>query len=265
MSVYSNRQVKIFKRVLVVYYTEYNSIAKNKVKIPAVSQECISKFSEQVFNHVEPFASCDSDVLNKIDLLKNIDPNEVKIQWESLHTLFLLSYKDQVNFTKEQVKAKLDSSRLTLRAPKNDVTPFGMDPSLIAQMLPLVTNVMNGDNNNALSSLVKETSDTFMKSLEGKQHLLKEINPMDLFQNIMSGNNTINNIDFTDAIESIKTSIDSKLKNNELSKDNLNNQIKNIIPEQLIKDLEKIAIQNRSSESLPNNEPSSSESLGGNS
>lgn len=257
---YSNRQIKIFKRVLGVYYTEYNSIAKNKIKLPVVTQECIANFSEQVFNQIEAFSSCNNDVLTKIDLLKDINPDEVKIQWESLHTLFLLSYKDQVNFSKEQVKAKLDSSRLAPPIQVKNQIPFGMDPSLIAQMLPLVTNVMNGDNNNALSSLVKETSDTFMKSLEGKQHLLKEINPMDLFQNIMAGNNTINNIDFTDAIESIKSSIDSKLQNNELSKDNLNNQIKNIIPEQLILDLEKIAIQNKSSSDSQPNKLSSSES-----
>jgi hypothetical protein len=235
--VISNRQQKIFKRLISDFYKEYKLITNDKIKLQSISKANVFNFYNQVIENYTLFADCNETVLSKIDFLKEINPEKVKVQWKTLHTLFIVCLNENtkitlnnivVPLTKDDIINDFEKQRQQLKMckapPQVPSTPFGMDPQMIAQMMPMVTGILgngSGGGGNPLmqggmDTLIKETSDQLMKSLEGKEDQLKNINPMELFNGLMSGNNKIGDIDLSGIISNLQTSITTKIEKGEL-------------------------------------------------
>lgn len=234
---YSNRQIKIFKRILLEFSKEYTRVTSLPINLPELNQDSLFLFYNQVKKNIKLFTLCNSDVLKNITLLKDFDSTKAKIQWISLHNLFLILYDNKDPY-KESLIKEFDNGR----NPKTTEQPaFSLDtinPDMISKMLPLITGMMSGGgsgnselNNPIFNNLIQETSSTLMESLKGKEDQLKNINPMELFSQLMNGNNIIGGIDLNDTIKSIQVSITAKMDNNEIDpqafKDSAENIIKN--------------------------------------
>lgn len=231
-TVISNRQQKIFKRLISDFYKEYKLITNDKIKLPSISKANVFNFYNQVIENYTLFSECNETVLSKIDFLKEINPEKVKVQWKTLHTLFIVCLNEKitisnVDLTKDDIIKNFEKHRQSksqVQVKSLPSTPFGMDPQMIAQMMPMVSGILgNGSGNGGnplmqggMDTLIKETSDQLMKSLEGKEEQLKNINPMELFNGLMSGNNTIGDIDLSGVISNLQTSITAKIETGEL-------------------------------------------------
>lgn len=244
-AVISNRQQKIFKRLISDFYKEYKLITNDKIKLPSISKANVFNFYNQVIENYTLFADCNDAVLSKIDFLKEINPEKVKVQWKTLHTLFIVCLNEKITInnaelTKDDIIKNFENQRqLQSQVPIKSLpsTPFGMDPQMIAQMMPMVSGILGNGTGNPLmqggmDTLIKETSDQLMKSLEGKEEQLKNINPMELFNGLMSGNNTIGDIDLSGVISNLQTSITAKIETGELDpeliKQNASNMMDNL-------------------------------------
>ena len=172
-------------------------------------------------------------------MLKDFDPTKAKIQWISLHNLFLILYDNKDPY-KETLIKEFDNGRNPKTTEQQAFCLDTINPDMISKILPLITGMMsnsgNNTNNNELNNpifnnLIQETSATLMESLKGKEDQLKNINPMELFSQLMNGNNIIGGIDLNDTIKSIQVSITAKMDNNEIDhqafKDSAENIIKN--------------------------------------
>lgn len=249
---YSNRQIKIFKRILLEFSKEYTRVTTERINLPDLNQDSLFTFYNEVKKNVKHFTNCDSNTLKKITLLKDFDPKKAKIQWISLHNLFLILYDNKDQYKESLIKdfnngrlnpktteESADSSTENFTPSFSGMNSDTFNPALISQMLPLITNMMSGSvgdktGNNAFdnpifSNLIQETSDTLMNSLKGKEHQLKDINPMDLFSQLMNGNNIVGGIDLNDTIKSIQVSITSKIENNEIDPQTFKDSAESII------------------------------------
>jgi hypothetical protein len=242
----TNRQQKIFKRVITEFFREYILITNIKIKIPSISKSNILNFVDQVKENFDEYSKCSGTILSQIDLLSQIDPSKVKIQWRTLHSLFLIALIETPEFTKPQI---IEKFRVGLTAPiqqtqqiQQQIQPtnaFNMNPDLITQMMPMVMGMMGGNGSNPLlntggvmGDLIKQTSDELMKSLEGKEDQLKDINPMELFSSLMSGNKNVAGIDLNNVINNLQSSIKNKIDTKELDPSTLKEQLSNVLPEE---------------------------------
>lgn len=236
---YSNRQIKIFKRILLEFSKEYTRVTSLPINLPELNQDSLFTFYNQVKKNLKLFTVCNSDVLKNITLLKDFDPTKAKIQWISLHNLFLILYDNKDPY-KETLIKEFDNGRNPKTTEQQAFCLDTINPDMISKILPLITGMMsnsgNNTNNNELNNpifnnLIQETSATLMESLKGKEDQLKNINPMELFSQLMNGNNIIGGIDLNDTIKSIQVSITAKMDNNEIDhqafKDSAENIIKN--------------------------------------
>lgn len=243
----SNRQQKIFKRLVSDFYKEYKLITNDKIKLPSISKANVFNFYQQVIENYTDYCNCNENVLTKIDFLKEIDAKKVKIQWKTLHTLFIVCLNEISiirNLNKDQIIKQLQQGRnvpsvpSVSEQPSVPSVPFGMNPEMIAQMMPMLSGIMgNGSGMNSLmeggmGDLIKETSDKLMNSLQGKEEQLKNINPMELFNGLMSGNQNIGGVDLSDVISNLQVSITTKIEKGELDpqliKENAQNMMNNL-------------------------------------
>lgn len=239
----SNKQQKIFKRIISEFYKEYKLITNDKIKLPSISKANVLNFFKQVSENYTDYCNCNENTLIKIDFLKEIDSKKVKIQWKTLHTLFIVCLNENTivnsKLNKDDIIKQFEESRNNIKTS----SPFGMNPEMITQMMPMLSslmgngmNGMNGMGNNlmkgGMDTLIKETSDQLMNSLQGKEEQLKNINPMELFNGLMSGNNYIGGVDLSDVINNLQISITAKIEKGELDpnliKENAENMMSNL-------------------------------------
>lgn len=250
----TNRQQKIFKRLFTDFIKEYTLVTNIKLKtILSVSKANIITFFEQVQENFDDFSKCSNTVLSKIDMLKEIDPAKVKIGWKTLHTLFIICIGSdmKVNGKNKDDVIKLFEDNRNAPPVTKTVTPFGMDPNMIMQMMPMVTGMLNqngsphvGGGEGQMGDLIKQTSDELMKSLEGKEEQLKNINPMELFSSLMAGNRNVGGVDLTDVINNLQVSISTKIENKELDPELLRNGTQKLLqslPAEMKQSLDKLA------------------------
>lgn len=235
---FSNRQIKIFKRILLDFCKEYTRVTSEKVNLPELNQDSLFTFYTQTKKNITEFTICNTNILKDITLLKDFDPSKAKIQWISLHNLFLILYDNKDPY-KEVLIKQFEDGRKHKKITNEQQTPnFSIDtinPEMISQMLPLITGMMSGSNANNINSnpmfnnLIQETSTKLMESLKGKEDELKNINPMELFSQLMNGNNIIGGIDLNDTIKSIQVSITAKMENNEIDPQEFKDSAESII------------------------------------
>jgi hypothetical protein len=257
---YSNRQLKLFKRILTDFIREYTLITNIKIKVPSVNIESVDKFVSQVKTQFTDYANCNEVILSKIDMLKELDTSKVKIQWVSLHNLFLIVFESSsklivFSYTKEQVISNFEAGRKAI-ATKEIVHPQQtkeiVSPQINAMestmsLMPMMAGLLpmlqqgnsngNGDvpqgldfmNDPMFASLIKETSTSLMKSFEGKEDKLKNINPMDLFNGLISGNPSIDGIDLSGIVGNLQNSINNKINTGELNPDEIKNKAENLM------------------------------------
>lgn len=238
---FSNRQIKIFKRILLDFCKEYTRVTSEKVNLPELNQDSLFTFYTQTKKNITEFTICNTNILKDITLLKDFDPSKAKIQWISLHNLFLILYDNKDPY-KEVLIKQFEDGRKPKKINSEQVPNFSIDtinPQMISQMLPLITGMMSGQglnsnskdisNNDMFNNLIQETSTTLMESLKGKEDQLKNINPMDLFSQLMNGNNIIGGIDLNDTIKSIQVSITAKMENNEIDPQEFKDSAESII------------------------------------
>lgn len=254
---YSNRQLKLFKRILSDFIREYTLITNIKIKVPSVNVESVDKFVSQVKTHFTDYSNCNELILSKIDMLKELDTSKVKIQWVSLHNLFLIVFESTsklivFSYTKEQVISKFEAGRKAiatkeiLHPPQTNEIVNPQTNSMVS-LMPMMTGLLpmlqqgnsneNGSvpqgldfmNDPMFASLIKETSSSLMKSFEGKEDKLKNINPMDLFNGLISGNPTIDGIDLSGIVGNLQNSINNKINSGELNPDEIKNKAENLM------------------------------------
>lgn len=237
---FSNRQIKIFKRILLDFCKEYTRVTYEKVNLPELNQDSLFTFYTQIKKNITEFTICNTNMLKDIILLKDFDTTKAKIQWISLHNLFLILYDNKDPYKEILIKKFEDGRKPKKINNEQQVPNFSIDtinPQMISQMLPLITGMMSGSgsnansisNNNVFNNLIQETSTTLMESLKGKEDELKNINPMELFSQLMNGNNIIGGIDLNDTIKSIQVSITAKMENNEIDPQEFKDSAENII------------------------------------
>jgi len=256
---YSNRQLKLFKRILTDFIREYTLITNIKIKVPSINVESVNQFVLQVKTNFHDFANCNESVLSKIDMLKQLDTSKVKIQWVSLHNLFLIVFteviitkKTELNFTytKEQVISNFEAGRKATSTkeivqPQLQQNPMDSAMNLMPMMaglLPMLQGTQGNPTGNGstppgldfmndpmFASLIQETSSSLMKSFEGKEDKLKNINPMDLFNGLISGNPSIEGIDLSGIVGNLQNSINNKINTGELNPDQIKNKAENLM------------------------------------
>lgn len=259
--VYSNRQLKLFKRILSDFIREYTLITNIKIKVPSVNVESVNKFVSQVKTNFHHYSNCNEYVLRKIDMLKELDTKKVKIQWVSLHNLFLIVFSDVIitkktklndscfTYTKEQVIANFEAGRKEIAnvqiEPQLQLQPTPIDSAMslmpmMAGLLPILQqgNVNSSEeppqgldfmNDPMFANLIKETSTSLMKSFEGKEDKLKNMNPMDLFNGLISGKPSIDGVDLSGIVGNLQNSINNKINTGELNPDEIKDKAENLM------------------------------------
>lgn len=238
---YSNRQLKLFKRIFNDFIREYTLITNIKIKAHSVNHESVSKFVSEIKNNFNDYANCNESVLTKIEMLKDLDTSKVKIQWVSLHNLFLIVFDtNSFSFTKEQVISKFESGRKQIGKIIASVSPSTLiDPSAsVMSLMPMMAGLLQGNssdtsndfmNDPMFADLIQQTSSSLMKSFEGKEDKLRNINPMELFNGLISGKPIVGGIDLSDIVGNLKDSIDNKINAGELNPDQIKNKAENLI------------------------------------
>jgi hypothetical protein len=252
MTTYSNRQLKLFKRVLGDFIREYTLITNIKIKSASIKQETVAQFVLEVNNNFNDYSNCNDSSLNKITLLKDLDPTKVKIQWVSLHNLYLIVGIGSSSLNKEEIIQKFEAGRKASSTfsftPKvqHSVQPANSLESMLPMMaglMPMLNCSQQGIgqqgnseqggldfmNNPMFSDLIKETSSSLMKSFEGKEDKLKNINPMELFNGLISGTPVIDGVDLSGIVNNLQTSINNKIEKGELNPDEIKDKAQNLI------------------------------------
>jgi hypothetical protein len=200
MVLISTKQVKIFNKTL-KEFVETGNFNVDKIKCKSID---ISTFNEEVKQNIEDFSNCHTSVFQKITLLHFIGTEN--FNWEFPHNLFVIS--EGSGISKEMLE-KLENGRKN----QSSVVKKPVGPSLD----PTFANLLN------------DIAGNVAKSLEGKDlSSLEKIDPQELLSGLMSGNNTVGGIDFSQILESSKSTMQNKVKNGEIDLNQLQGSMRNL-------------------------------------
>ena len=168
--VFSGKQLKVFKRLYTDFRREYNTLTGSAIRSELFNQETLKRFFDEVYLNLDEFTICNNAVLSKVRMLHHFDATRVKIQWLTLHNLFLILYPNEsiLNLvSKNEIVIQLEKGRkahaqlqlqqlqqLQLQQQQLQQEPASngsdgsnggglFDSGMINQMLPMVMNMFN--------------------------------------------------------------------------------------------------------------------------
>jgi len=201
----SNKQIKLFNKILTEFYEEYNLVTGNKLKIKAKSHD-ILLFKTEAQNKLEQFVCCDNMVLEGITLFKKFDIT--KLNWEYIHTMYFISYGKSIdtNFVSRCKNSRLNKKSLSVSKSVPQITP---------------------ENSESFGKLIGDIAGQVAKSLEGKD--LSNINPQELLTGMLSGNMNIAGIDFQEILDNSTKNFKAKVDSGEIDVNDFTNQAKSVM------------------------------------
>lgn len=225
MTSISNKQVKLFNKILKEFVEEYSLITGSQLKIKAKSDKIII-FNTEVNNSLEEFVNCENTMLEKISILKNSQIDFDKINWEYLHTMYFISQGKSIDKTIVS-RCKVNRSKIVtvIQSPSHP-NSTGMDMGMMMNMIgniggmgdnqgtSNISNISSMLQSESFGKLVGDIAGQFAKTLEGKD--LSNINPQDLLSGMMSGNMNIGGIDFQSILDTSTAQFKEKVESGEI-------------------------------------------------
>jgi hypothetical protein len=194
-SIFSTKQIKLFNKIYQEFLDGYAVATETppstfKVKKAQVLLQYLMDCGKDLDN----FLDCKESALDNINLFKQsqIDITKTKINWEYLHNLFFIVYKDVKPDILEKSKKGIINSKTSTKMVKDSAS------------------------DNIFGDLIKEMSSDIQGTLEGKD--LSTINPMELLSGLMNKDNKgkVGGIDFSEIINKTVISLQSKIDNKEI-------------------------------------------------
>lgn len=202
----TNKQLKVFKRVLEEFLSEYNKLDDTfEVKLK-VKMETISKFGEEVNLNLEKFINRDTSILKSFSLFKRLDLN--LDSYDYIHQLYVVSQGTSID---QDIIKRFEESKNIM-----DIIPKKQN---ISQFPSFLENRNNPIGSDALMGLVGDIAGQVGESLKGKD--LSKINPQELLSGLMSGKNNIGGIDFTQILAQTTGILQQKVSSGEVNLDSL--------------------------------------------
>jgi hypothetical protein len=218
--VVSNKQVKLFNKILSEFYEEYNLVTGSDIKIKAKSKD-ILLFKNEVQNKLSQFMCCDDSVLDGLTLIKKYNLDITKLNWEYIHTLYFISYGKSID---GGVVSKCKEARLNKKSV------------VVSKSVPQITP----ENSESFGKLIGDIAGQVAKSLEGKD--LSNINPQELLTGMMSGNMNIAGINFQEILDNSTKNFKAKVDSGEIDVNDFTNQAK-VMMEKLNLDDENVVLE----------------------
>jgi hypothetical protein len=222
MSIISNKQVKLFNKILKEFSEEYSLITGVQLELKAKSKK-ISIFNSEVTTVLQNFIDCELDILNNITLFKRDDTpiDFSKINWEYLHTLYFISQGKLVDqLVVKECKKKREEKTLILVKQKQNTTGNGSG-------LPDIASLLGGDASESFGQLIGDIAGQVSKTLEGKD--LSGINPQELMASMMSGNMNIAGVNLQDIIDKSTSNFRTKVESGEVDINDFTKQASSIM------------------------------------
>lgn len=196
-TVVNTKQIKIFNALYSEFLSEYQkilNIPEKKIKIKTT--KTLLDFKEDADKDFEAFLSCEDSCLSNFKLLKQteVDCSKININWKYLHNLYFI-----VDKTKDKEIIEKSEKNILVKITKK------------VEMNP-----------NFLGDLVKDLSGDIQKSLEGKD--LSNLDPDTLMQSLLSGQQSIGGINFSEIISQTTEKLKLKVENGDIDI----NQLKNL-------------------------------------
>jgi len=201
-----NKKTKLFNKVFREFLDEYRTLTGENVIVKKIkSSDVIMKYFSEVNERLQAFINCDNSIIPEISLLKGIDAEKYKINWEYLHNLYFIT---------------LPQANPELVQKSKDAIALSKSESSEINIMALKGMVDNPETQN-LNSLINEIAQQITGSLKDVD--LSKIDPTELMTNLMAGKNQACGIDFTSIIETTTKDIHSKIDKGQLDLNNLKN------------------------------------------
>lgn len=192
--VYSSKQIKLFKKVLGEFSSNYNLKNNSSISFKVRSID-LKNYSEYIEQDIDSFVGKNTEILAGMKLFQGkVSPES--IPWAYIQSLYFICSPDS---------AELLSKCKSVAIVKPVVVPE----------VPLAGN---SDFNN----MIGDISARVAEGLKGQD--LSKIDPMALMNGLMSGNTCIGGFDFSKIIEDTTKSIKEKVSSGELDPESLKTQ-----------------------------------------
>lgn len=216
-----NKKIKLFNKVLSEFLKQYNIISTEQFAIKVKEYNVLELYHSGIQKVQDLFIKCDFSCLKDIALCNKINLNGIsesvynknkQIIWKYLHDLYFITVEkvtdDLIMDSKRNINNLVNSNEIV--GTKN---------------VPDINSLFDNMNmNDMVTDLTKEVTE----KLKGQD--LSNLDPMQLMTSLMSGNNSINGIDFSSIIQNSVSKLQTKVSNGEIDLEQLQNIVKPFVP-----------------------------------
>lgn len=250
-----NKRIKMFNKLLNEFLDAYDKLYNVQTPRTKIRElKVLNTFKDEINYVREAFFNCDESSFKNITLCKTIKlderenftlQNRLSI-WKYLHNLYILTHEAP---DKGTIMADAKAAISKLEANNQGATNTNIMSQLLSTVLPMAGNLGNlGNIGNIgttgasvsadqlpteipqeLAGLIQDIAGQVSETLQGKD--VSNINPMELFSSLMSGqgNTTVNGIDFSSILKNTTEKVQQQISEGKLDITKLKEQTQTLI------------------------------------
>lgn len=209
MTIISNKQVKLFNKILKEFSEEYSLITGTELKIKVKADKIII-FNSEANNVLEKIINCETESLNEMTLFKSHNLDFTKINWEYIHTMYFISQGKSIEQSIVQ-RCKENRNKTNLPVVRSNTLPIPGE---------------------SFGKLVGDIANQVAKKLDGQD--LSHINPQELLASMMSGNMNVEGINFQEILDNSTANFKDKVETGEIDVNDFTQQAHSLMNKLMI-------------------------------